>query len=614
MIRSLLSFAVAGMLLLPAAMAQSSDGKLPLEDLSAFRTPGSNWQIVGSASASLDTDNELLTQPGKGVLVNLPGSQAQEDLYSAFEHGDVDLELEFMMARNSNSGIYLQGQYEIQLLDSHGKTTVTYGDCGGIYQRWDEARGQGNQGFEGQAPRAQVTKAPGLWQKLTISFQAPRFSASGARISPAKILLVTLNGHPIHEQVTLSGPTRGSDKPHDIPMGPLRIQGDHGPVAFRNVRIRTYDLATIETKDLQYQVFTGAYDQLPALSTLQPVASGTMEALTSEVIQENDKFITNITGKLVLPRDGRYEVDLNTLGNGQLFVDGKEVIPYGWWEQQGSFEGIAGEIPFQLIYHKRDSWYNNGIALSVSGPGMRSQPLHLRSSMPLSSPVNPIFVDVTDQTTLMRCFIDYSEADYSRRVVHAVSVGSPSGLHYTYDPDRATLVQGWRGDFLDATPMWHDRGDGSSRPRGAVEVFGDKAGVAYSAGNQMAWPEEVPADLGYHFEGYRLNASKEPVFLYKLGDAQVADHWQALSTRTGLQRTVELNGKAPAGALLKLAEGVDIQQVGKTSSGMTYLVDQRFYLHLPVAASASVVQRAGRSFLVVDLSNVSQQLQYSLQW
>ena len=63
------------------------------------------------------------------------------NLLTVFEHSDIELELEVMMPKGSNSGIYLQGRYEVQLFDSWGKKVPQDTDCGAIYHRWDAARG-----------------------------------------------------------------------------------------------------------------------------------------------------------------------------------------------------------------------------------------------------------------------------------------------------------------------------------------------------------------------------------------------------------------------------------------------------------------------------------------
>src|SRR3990170_6408673 len=106
--------------------------------------------------------------------------------------------------------IYLQGRYEVQLMDSWRMSNPKFDANGGIYERWDESKPEGQKGFEGHAPRQNVSRAPGLWQHLKISFRAPRFDANGKKIENAKFLLVELNNILVHENVELSGPTRAS--------------------------------------------------------------------------------------------------------------------------------------------------------------------------------------------------------------------------------------------------------------------------------------------------------------------------------------------------------------------------------------------------------------------
>ena len=83
---------------------------IELNDLSAFKSPSKNWQIVGAAKADLAKPSSLTFIKGAGVLVNLPDKKnVGEDLYTIAEYGDIDLELDYLMAPGSNSGIYLQG-------------------------------------------------------------------------------------------------------------------------------------------------------------------------------------------------------------------------------------------------------------------------------------------------------------------------------------------------------------------------------------------------------------------------------------------------------------------------------------------------------------------------
>jgi len=247
------------LLAIPATNAQSP---LPLSDLSFFKSPSSNWQIAGDAHADLESKGLLIVKSGTGVLVNKPVNEnTKADLYSTEEYGDADLELDYMMTKESNSGIYLQGRYEVQLLDSWGVLNSKPGDNGGIYERWDESRPEGKKGFEGYAPRQNVSKAPGLWQHLKISFRGPRF-VNGVKTDNAKMLSVELNGVLIHENVELFGSTRGALEGESA-KGPLRLQGDHGTVAFRNIQITSYDKERPQLQNLKYTVYKGPVNKEP---------------------------------------------------------------------------------------------------------------------------------------------------------------------------------------------------------------------------------------------------------------------------------------------------------------------------------------------------------------
>lgn len=197
------------------------------------------WYLAESAEIDPTNPKRLTGKPGKGLLVN--GKTGREpDLLTREAHGDVELELEFMMPKGSNSGIKFHSVYEIQLCDSYGhKGPLTGSECGGIYPRANLVPVYKHID-KGIAPKVNACKAPGTWQKLTAIFLAPRFDADGKKTASARIVKATLNGDIIHEDVELKTPTGHNWTKKEVERAPLLIQGDHGPVAFRNVRLRPY--------------------------------------------------------------------------------------------------------------------------------------------------------------------------------------------------------------------------------------------------------------------------------------------------------------------------------------------------------------------------------------
>lgn len=223
--------------MLSALLLNVAYGQKAFLQMDDFRDPLGKWFEAGSVKMDPDDAKKLVAVDGEGIFIN--GKEGRtEHLVTKEAHGDVKLELEFMIPEGSNSGVYLQGRYEIQVLDSWGKEDPGPGDCGGIYERWDESREEGKKGYEGTPPPVNACKKPGEWQHLLIKFKAPRFNSEGKKIKNAVFKKVKLNGVTLHRNVEVTGPTRSSLDDIEAPTGPLMLQGDHGPVAYRNIRIK----------------------------------------------------------------------------------------------------------------------------------------------------------------------------------------------------------------------------------------------------------------------------------------------------------------------------------------------------------------------------------------
>lgn len=586
----------AGLALNQKAIGQSS--QIPLQDLSSFKEPGSSWQIVGDVNANLEKQNVLRTAKGSGILVNLPGKKNHgQDLFTGFEHGDMDLELDYMMAAGSNSGIYLQGRYELQLLDSWGVTTSRPGDNGGIYERWDDSRGKGNEGYEGYAPRQNASKAPGLWQHLKVSFQAPRFDASGKKTENAKILRVELNGVMIHENIELNGPTRGAIGGGDEKAaGPLRIQGDHGAVAFKNIQLRQYNTPLPELSNLQYEVHAVPAGDKVASSELKELANGNAPALTATPPVLVSKYVLIYKGTLRVKEAGEYSINLNISGgDGGIRINNKESRGNRVKENLP-----AGDVPVEITFRRTDDWDSPSLGLTVYGPGFREA--YFGDAI-TPDQTDPILLDAPSNT-ILRSFMDVPG---QLKIVHAVSVGSPEKVHYTYDMDRGMIVQAWRGNFLETTPMWHERGNGTSRPQGAVQRFGiPYFTLGRLAGQQDAWISDTTGS-GYRPKGYVLDEQDRPTFRYQIFGSTVTDQIRVVADGHGIQR--ELTVTAPAADLYaKLAEGAQIEQMDKD----IYVIDGRsYYLQLQDAGGAKPVVRDsnGRKELIIPVRG---RLSYSI--
>jgi len=190
------------------------------------------WQ-VGVLKADATTFELLpLRVDEPGTLSNMVGTAWNReprkgvDIYTEEKFGDCTVKLEFLITRGSNSGVYLMGEYEVQIQDSFAKAP-------------DARLGQGDMGaiYSAAAPSRNASGVPGTWQTYEIEFVAPKFDREGNKIANALFKRVVLNGVLVQENVEVEGSTGGGLTAREAATGPLMFQGNHGPVAFRNIEI-----------------------------------------------------------------------------------------------------------------------------------------------------------------------------------------------------------------------------------------------------------------------------------------------------------------------------------------------------------------------------------------
>ncbi len=576
---------------------------ISLNDLSSFKNPSANWSIVGDATVDLVQNNAMSTTPGKGVLacIHPRGKYGRQyDLLTNFEHGDADVEFDFMMAQGSNSGFYLQGRYEIQLFDSWGVRQPHAHDAGAIYERWDESKPNGQKGYEGYAPRMNASKAPGLWQHMKIFFQAPRFDAAGKKISNAKVLKIELNGITVQENVELSGPTRGS-LDGEVAKGPILIQGDHGCVAFRNLSVKQYGEQIPQLKDLKYAQYDGIFMAEPDYTKTKMVKEGSLEKLTYDVAGKDNGYLLRFTGKLVVPVAGEYRFQtVHNGGNGILRVNNEEILKWKWWEGQARVKLPAGEVPFEYVYNKNTDWAKSSLGLSVESDFNRAVELQGLGSVNLSNPTNPILIAPGSSPVVHRSFFRI----FNENVSHGISVGEPTGIHYAVNLEKGALARVWKGDFLDVTPMWNDRGNGMSIPQGSVLNLNNQPTLALIANEQTAWPATYGETDGFRQRGYEVDAAGRPTFKYDVAGVKVEDQIRPDADSKFLNRELRITGNIPTTLKCRLATGKEIVKIGDN----TFVVDKSYYIQ---ADGATIRTIGGSQELVVP---AAAKVNYALMW
>jgi hypothetical protein len=178
-------------------------------DMSAWT--GGEWKV-----------DDGVVYSGKGMVI------------SKEKFGDIQLHIEWSAPSKvkgdgqgrGNSGVYLMGKYEIQILDSYDNLTYFDGQAASIYKQ--------------TPPLANAMRKPGEWNTYEIFWTAPRFAVNGDVESPAYVTVVH-NGVLVQNHFELMGPSSFVEAPHykvHDPTGPISLQ-DHGnPVRFRNIWVR----------------------------------------------------------------------------------------------------------------------------------------------------------------------------------------------------------------------------------------------------------------------------------------------------------------------------------------------------------------------------------------
>lgn len=623
--------------------AQDLSQSWPLKDLSDFRPQAGNWLIVGDVTMNPDVDihekHEVVSpvvskknkkssapvveqkpypvtyQPGTGILLNMNDEVKKSQLLTVFEHSDIELELEVMLPKGSNSGIYLQGRYEVQLLDSWGVKDPSFADIGGIYRNWESEKGKI---YMGKAPLSNPAKAPGLWQKMKISFRAPRFNAVGEKIENARFIYVDLNGVRIHDNVEVPLPTGGPIENNETPYGPLMIQGDHGPVAFRNIKYTLLKEMAVSTSNITYQTWYGNFKLISDFTVLKPDASGSLPELTCEVLENENAYGSRYQGTITVSEEGTYKFIFVYNGGGRLIINNQQLANYqsadGWWRTEEATLALkAGSYPFEIYNFKDASWLPPRLGLFVQ-TGSTPKALHAFNSFPPDDqPVSPILINPGNEPRLLRAFLDF-KGDFKQRLTHTIGVGDPSGTHYIYDLKAGNLVCVWHGDFVDATPMWHDRGDGSFRPRGATQYLFTNQPLAFLASPTASFPvitrddEIKPGE--YRGKGYEIEATTgRPIFKYTYQGMDVEDKIYPDDQNRIITHEVNIKNRGTkAGLYYKLADGKSIQQM---PNGAYAIDDKSYYIRVIKGASPQIRNVDGRQELSVPVDG---SFSYSIIW
>jgi len=220
--------------MLPLWTARAEPGAGKTKGIVDFKQPKDAVQLVGPTGHKLvpEKDGECRWTFKGGVFTASP---VWDSVVTPETYQDFRMHVEFNVnnvpnvdpEKNGNSGVYIQQRYEVQILNSHGVSAEDYKSsyCGSLYRL--------------KKPDQLVCKPAGEWQSYDIVFRAARFD--GEKKTENARITVYQNGQLIHDDYALPRKTGAGKKEGPEPR-PIKLQGHHNPVRFRNVWIQKLSL------------------------------------------------------------------------------------------------------------------------------------------------------------------------------------------------------------------------------------------------------------------------------------------------------------------------------------------------------------------------------------
>ena len=586
------------------------------QDLTSFQEPTANWVTVKSVSMDPETDSSIpvkgytkkeirtrkkknlpLTPPqaltltdGKGILVQSKFTNTSKPLQTKWNHGDLELDLEFMLAKGTKAALLLQGRYQIQLTESWGNAQAGATDLGGILFC--------NKPLLGKAPRTNASKAPGLWQSLKIDFRAPKFNSSGTKIADAKIVSMHLNGALIHSNIILASPSTAALSQTEVISAPIVISGESGSLAIKTLRYKNFQPTTSSLENISYKVYKGRIRNVDALADETPTKEGTTNEISIKLAGIQNNYAIQFKADLDIKETGTYTFKSEFHGDAQVLVNGQQLENSGWGEVSGVQKLEAGKYTVEIFNAKSRSRHNPKLGFWVSSEKSLPKALHAANSVPLASfeSDGPIFIKIGNKPKLVRAFYDYKD-ESKQRITHSVVVGDPKNIHYVYDLKKGSMVCVWKGPFINASPMWDGRGNGTYDILGARQHLYASAAIISDSDKNTILPK-----------GYSVDANTGlPTFKYTYNGTAVSD--KILADTNGTAFTREISVSNPNSEMrFKLAEGSEIT---KLENG-TYSIDQAYYISPKNGTQVHISELDGKKVLLANFG--ANPIKYELKW
>ncbi|MBB4077867.1 hypothetical protein GGR28_000468 [Lewinella aquimaris] len=410
--------------------------------------------------------------------------------------------------------------------------------------------------------RSTVTSAPGVWRDVEIAYLPARGE------EPPLLVSAYLNNNLVYYQQPLAGETGGTE-------GPLTLEVTEGTISIANLRsseragrgssITSTGEVALNLPLIRYAYYhiNGNPDRIDNWATLTPEKEGYISRFDLDGIREKgNAYAIRFAAEVDIPKAGEYRFRIASPSSTRLYIDDQVVVDMESRDSGNNGEGkiqlSEGPHRVRLDHYQFSNWNHLKVRYAFEDGAFNSFsdiPEDRAVATPMSGTVREIATD--DRPYLLRSFMNFPPVrvyDFTEKRTHVISVGEADGPHYSYDLHNGSLLQMWRGKFVDVSDMWNGRGEPQvARALGAVVAFD---GHPQWSTDTDEWPDSI-AELR-HLR-YDLDESGRPTFHYDLEGSAVSD--RIVPDATGLTRTLTNTGEGTS-LLTQLASGRDIRETG----------------------------------------------------
>ena len=534
-------------------------------EISDWNLPSSGWIKTGEVNA-LSYLKATAANNGTVLLAkNAAGKISTKNSY-----GDLKVSFDFLQSAEAQAEIILQNEVRIALNGTKEKLP-----SGTILK---------TVGY--QLPTQNATKSAGLWQHAEVIFNTAKSAGELANVQK-----VSINGITVLENIMIP---IANTKSVNYPMV---IKAISGTSAFKNFEFLTFEQKKpVSIANLSYTISETEGWQTDYKPTGKTVAK-TASELTANVPNEFREFLMTFKGTLNATETGLYAFTMDYQGVGKLYIDGNLVAGGPDIEFRRPITGLvelaAGNHDF--TYEYRRTWWRPAFGLFVSGPDFRPYALHAANALPVAQMPDGIFVNVNGTVArTIRSFMNFK----GEKRTEVISVGTPQKVNYAFDLANGSLLKLWKGDFVDATEMWHERGE--------PQILSPLGMTTETAGTPTFYVGSKPLDSvdvykEMVFKSYQLDEAGLPTFTHSLNGISITQKFEPYNS--GLKATVKANG---GGIKHVLISADKIEPLSATS----YLAGDKI-IDILGGPKASVISKDGKDYLVALCGNT---LTYSINW